>query len=54
MQKTFTSEQTVEKRQSNAKSSGPKKSTLQFLQQFARGYRFEPRLSESLGGYMVN
>ncbi len=54
MQKTFTSAQTVEKSQSKAKNMGPKKSTLQFLQQFARGYRFEPRLSESLGGYMAN
>ena len=34
--------------------SQPKKSTLDFLRQFARGYQAEPMLEPGLGGFVLN
>ncbi|MDE6305939.1 MAG: hypothetical protein K2L90_05045 [Muribaculaceae bacterium] len=38
----------------NSKPLAPKPSTIAFIQQFARAYSFEPRISHSLGGYIAN
>ncbi|MCM1504967.1 MAG: hypothetical protein NC127_07210 [Muribaculum sp.] len=38
----------------NAVKEAPRRSTLEFLHQFARCYHYEPRLSTTLGSMIMN
>lgn len=56
MQKNSTpSQNLISSRLIQGKSqSTPRRSTIDFLKQFARAYHFEPQMKASLGGMVMN
>ena len=43
-----------ENKKMERKSSGPRAETLALIRQFARAYRFEPKLQPDINSYLVN
>ncbi|MDR2138451.1 MAG: hypothetical protein LBP50_02735 [Tannerella sp.] len=59
MKKFFTRRMTREEKNSEKEQEvkpvfGPRKETIRLLYQFARAYRFEPKLSQEFCSYVMN
>lgn len=44
----------LNEKRSMASAAKPKKSTIEFLKQFARAYSYEPRMPYRLGSFIAN
>lgn len=54
MKKVVTHSATIHAANRDASAPRPRKTTIDFLKQFARSYHFEPGVNQAIGGMIVN
>lgn len=54
MRKIVTTSATIQSETDGTSAPRPRKTTIDFLKQFARSYHFEPSVNHAVGGIIVN